>query len=128
MFPGAVRFISALGYMQSLSPVRALQGKALLEEARTLDKRELSKAGENAWLWYDLAANNAALGDSDAAIESLGKATALGWIDYRSTMLDPRFDSLRGNQAFEDLLAALKSKIETMRRNTSHLKSASTHD
>jgi serine/threonine protein kinase/tetratricopeptide (TPR) repeat protein len=128
MFPGAVRFISALGYIQNLSPMRALQGRALLEEARTLDKRELSNAGENAWLWYDLAANNAALGDTDAAIESLGKATALGWIDYRSTMLDPRFDSLRGNQAFEDILAAIKNKMDTMRRNVLHLKSASTHD
>jgi tetratricopeptide (TPR) repeat protein len=128
MFPGAVRFISALGYIQTLSPARASQGKALLEEARSLDKQELTKAGENAWLWYDLAANNAASGDIDAAIESLGKATELGWIDYRSTMLDPRFDSLSGNQAFEDLLTALRNKMETMRKNTSHLKSASTHE
>ena len=128
MFPGAIRFISALGYIENLSPARASQGKALLEEARSLDKRELTKAGENPWLWYDLAANNAALGDIAAAIESLGKATELGWIDYRSTTLDPRFDSLRGNQAFEDLLAGLKNKINRMRTNVLPLKSTSTLD
>jgi tetratricopeptide (TPR) repeat protein len=125
-FSGSVRFSSAVGYIQTLSDSRAVEGRALLEEARKLDERELALAAENAALSYSLAANNAALGDIEPAILALNKAIAAGWIDYRSMMLDPRFDSIRGTQPFKDILARLTNKVAEMRRDLPSRRLAST--
>jgi hypothetical protein len=46
----------------------------------------------------------------------LDKAIAAGWIDYRSMMLDPRFDSIRNDETFKDALNRLTSKVQEMRR------------
>jgi serine/threonine protein kinase/tetratricopeptide (TPR) repeat protein len=115
-FPSSVRFISALGFMQNLSDPHIPEGRVLLEEARTLDQKELALAPENPKLLYSLAANQAALGNEDAAIIALKEAIAAGWIDHCSMELDPRFDSIRNLQAFQDTLAQLTSKVQQMRR------------
>ena len=115
-FVGSVRFLSAIGFIQKSSTTRAKEGRAFLEDARTLDKKQLSSAPENPARLYSLAANEAALDQVDAAIASLNQAITAGWIDYRSMELDPRFDSIRDSGAFQEILSHLKQKIETMRR------------
>jgi tetratricopeptide (TPR) repeat protein len=67
-FMGSVRFLSALGSIESLSSAHAKEGKALLEEARALDEKELEVAQENSALPYSLAADDAALGNAQPAI------------------------------------------------------------
>jgi tetratricopeptide (TPR) repeat protein len=116
-FPGSVRFISALGFIQQLSSTHVKQGRALLEESRALDEKELSSAPDNPKRLYSLAADQAALQDKDPAISALTKAIETGWIDNHSLMLDPRFDSIRDTQAFKDLLIHLTNKVEEMRRH-----------
>src|SRR5262249_14419357 len=116
-FLGSVRFLSALGFVQTLSSARAREGKVLLEEARALDEKELLLAPDNPMWLYSLAATNAALSSREAAIASLDQAIAAGWIDYRSMELDPRFDSIRDTQAFKDTLTRLSNKVEEMRRH-----------
>jgi serine/threonine protein kinase/tetratricopeptide (TPR) repeat protein len=113
-FVGSVRFLSALGFILHNSDNKA-EGKMLLEEARTLDEREVSLAPENPFRLYSLAASQAALSDSESAITSLNKAIAVGWIDYRSMELDPRFDSIRDTHTFKELLLHLTTKVEGMR-------------
>jgi serine/threonine protein kinase/tetratricopeptide (TPR) repeat protein len=115
-FPGSVRFISALGFIQQLSNAHAKEGRALLEESVALDEKGLATAPENPTLLYSLAAGQAALGNNEAAIKALNKATEAGWIDNHSMMLDPRFDSIRGTQTFKDTLIRLTNKVEEMRR------------
>jgi tetratricopeptide (TPR) repeat protein len=112
---GSVRFLSALGFIRHAAGAEA-DGKALLEEARALDEKELSKAPGNPRGLYSLAASCAALGDSEQANMNLDKAIGAGWIDYRSMELDPRFDSIRNLGAFQEMLNRLKQKIQTMRR------------
>ena len=114
-FAGSVRFLSALGFIRQSSGV-AVEGKTLLEEARALDEKELSGAPGNSNRLYSLAADYAALGNGDAATASLDKAVAAGWIDYRSMMLDPRFDSIRNSEPFKDILTGLTNKVQEMRR------------
>jgi serine/threonine protein kinase/tetratricopeptide (TPR) repeat protein len=115
-FVGSVRFLSAIGFIKKGSTARAKEGRALLEDARTLDKKQLSSAPENPARLYSLAADEAALDHVEAAIASLNQATTVGWIDYRSMELDPRLDSIRDLGAFQEILDRLKRKIETMRR------------
>jgi serine/threonine protein kinase/tetratricopeptide (TPR) repeat protein len=123
-FPGSVRFISALGFMQHLADPEVSEGRSVVEEARALDEKELALAPENPKLLYSLAANHAALGNEDAAIIALRQAVAAGWIDYCSMELDPRFDSVRNLKVFQDTLTQLTTKVQRMRRQQSGRKLA----
>ena len=124
-FLGSVRFISALGFIQKSSGAHVEDGQALLEESRALEETELAAAPENPALLYNLAADQAALGNSEAANAALNRAVEVGWIDYRSIELDPRFDSLRNTEAFKDILTRLTNKVEEMRRHLPGRKLAS---
>ncbi len=123
-FLGSVRFLSALGFIEKLSGKNS-KGKALLEEARALDEKDLLSTPDNLRRLYSLAADNAALGIREAAITSLDKAITAGWIDYRSMQMDPRFDSIRSTQTFKDILTRLTNKVEEMRRGMAGRKLAS---
>src|SRR2546423_436559 len=109
-------FIKPVRFFQKLSGAHAKEGKALLEEAHWLDEKELLSAPGNLRHLYSLAANYAAQGRGEAATVCLDKAIAAGWIDYRSMMLDPRFDSIRNDEIFENALNRLISKVQEMRR------------
>jgi serine/threonine protein kinase/Tfp pilus assembly protein PilF len=115
-FSGSVRFLSALGFIRG-SLGAAKEGRALLEEARALDERELQLAPENSALLYSLAASNMALGETEKAFEALNRAVETGWVDYRSMNLDPRFDAVRDTDAFRDVIARLTTKVQAMRDN-----------
>jgi serine/threonine protein kinase len=113
-FPGSVRYLSALGYIKNRGHLTE-EGRALLEEARLLDEKELLSAPDNSRRLYSLAATHAALGNEAEANRSLEQAIAAGWIDYRSMMIDPRFDSIRDNSAFQEKLTHLTLKVQDMR-------------
>src|SRR2546423_4331030 len=115
-FAGSVGYLSAIGFIQKLSGAHVQEGSVLLEEAHWLDEKELLSAPGNLRHLYSLAANYAAQGKGEAATVCLDKAIAAGWIDYRSMMLDPRFDSIRDDEAFENALNRLISKVQEMRR------------
>jgi tetratricopeptide (TPR) repeat protein len=115
-FAGSVRYLSALGLIQKLSGRHVEEGKALLEEARWLDEKELLSAPDNLRHLYSLAATYAAQGNGEAAAVCLDKAIAAGWIDYHSMMLDPRFDSIRDDEIFQNALGRLISKVQEMRQ------------
>ena len=115
-FAGSVRYLSAIGFIEKLSGAHAKEGNVLLEEAHWLDETELLSAPGNLRHLYSLAANYAAQGKGEAAIVCLDKAIAAGWIDYRSMTLDPRFDSIRNDETFQDALNRLTSKVQEMRR------------
>jgi tetratricopeptide (TPR) repeat protein len=124
-FVGSVRFLSALGFIETLSTAHTKEARAFLEEARALDEKELTQAPGNPQRLYSLAATDSALGNDESALAVLSKAIAAGWIDYRSMELDPRFDSIRDTQAFKDILARLTNKVAEMRRQQSGRKLAS---
>jgi serine/threonine protein kinase/tetratricopeptide (TPR) repeat protein len=122
---GSVRFVSAIGFMRRAAGDEE-EGKRLLQEARSLDEKDLASSPDNPERLYSLAADNAALGDHDATLAALEKAIATGWIDYRSAQLDPRFDSIRETQPFKEILIRLTNKVDEMRRQQSGRKLAST--
>jgi len=112
-FAGSIRFLSALGLIRRLAGEQA-QGDALLEEARALDLKDLKVAPDNPRFRYSLAAECAALGDADTALHELQNAIGAGWIDYRSLMLDPRFDSIRESARFKEIFFNLIDKVKSM--------------
>jgi hypothetical protein len=85
-----------------------------MEEARAFDLRDLRVAPDNPTFRYSLAADCAALGETDEALDQLQKAVAAGWIDYRSLSLDPRFDSIRKTARYKEIFIHLGNKVKTM--------------
>jgi serine/threonine protein kinase/Flp pilus assembly protein TadD len=113
-FYGAVTFRSAIG--------RAEQALGQSEEARPLLERSLAKEREivdrepeNPEAVYRLAAVEATLGMVETALSHLRKAATLGWVDYRSLNLDPRFDSLRQHPEFNTIIDKLSAKVADLR-------------
>ncbi len=64
---------------------------------------------------YRLAAVESSLNMTESALEHLHTAVSLGWIDYRSLAMDPRFDALWENLEFQLMLKNLSSKVADMR-------------
>lgn len=113
-FAGSVRYLSALGFIKNRSH-RTEESRALLEEARALDEKDLLLTPDNSRRLYSLSANHATLGNEAEANRILEQAIAAGWIDYRSMMIDPRFDSIRDTPPFQEKVMRLTLKVQEMR-------------
>ena len=112
-FAGAIRFLSAVGFIECVAGDKR-QGRALLEEARALDLKDLEIAPDNPRFLYSLAATCAALGEQSQALQQLQNAVMAGWIDYRSLSLDPRFSSIRETEHYKRIFLHLTDKVKTM--------------
>lgn len=114
---GAVTYNSALARSrQSLGDDTG--AKALLELSLRMETVALERAPDNPEAAYRLAAVEACLGMPEAALGHLRSAAKSGWIDYRSLGLDPRFDSLRLDPAFQTVINDLSAKVADMRSKT----------
>ena len=112
-FYGAVDYRSALGriYMET----DAAKARALLEEVSQAEAQVLKQAPESSGALYRSAAIEAILGRRTLAIEHLRRAFTAGWTDYRSIEADPRFDSLRNEESYSELLKAMKTRVASLR-------------
>ena len=113
-FYGAVTHIrQPLGRSDKLGDNKG--ARALLEVCLKKETAALDRAPDNPEAAYRLAAVEASLDMPEAALGHLRRAVTSGWIDYRSLNLDPRFDSLRGNPAFQTIVSDLSAKVADMR-------------
>ena len=113
-FYGMVTYTSALGRAkQALGEIEG--ARAMLELCLKREQDALDRAPENPESAYRLAAVEASLGNTDAALAHLRLAIASGWVEHRSLNLDPRFDSLRGNPAFQTIVNDFSAKVADMR-------------
>jgi len=115
-FYGAVTFQSALGRLKQAIGDRS-GGKALLESCLMKEMAAAEHEPTNPEAFYRLSAVEASLGMSDSSLQHLHKATNLGWLDYRSLAMDPRFDSLRQSADFQEMIKDLAIKVAAMRLN-----------
>jgi tetratricopeptide (TPR) repeat protein len=113
-FYGAMTYCSAGGRAkQALGEI--IEAKRVLEECLTRERANAEREPDNPEALYRLAAVEACLGMTDASLTHLKKAVALGWVDYRSLGLDPRFDSLHGPE-FQTIISELSARVADMRR------------
>ena len=122
-FHGAVSYLSALGRAKiATGDIRG--ANQLLQRSFKWESAAIEREAENPDAFYQLAAVESSLGEIQQSIGHLRTAVRLGWLDHRSLNLDPRFDAIRPDPAFQDILrvmtvrtADMKSKINRMRRN-----------
>ena len=117
---GGGSFFGAITYKSALARIRQELGDtegagALLTECLVKESASVAREPANPEAAYRLAAVEATLGMTETAFSHLRSAVSLGWIDYRSLTLDPRFDSLRMNSEFETILNTLSAKVAEMR-------------
>lgn len=113
-FYAAVTYASALGRLKLKTEPSA--GKELLARARQTELALLQEVPGQPFPLYRLASIEASLGAVDSAFEYLDAAATAGWIDYRSTALDPRFDSIRADPRFAKYLSRLAARVAELKR------------
>jgi serine/threonine protein kinase/Tfp pilus assembly protein PilF len=87
----------------------------LLRECVASQKSRLNFAPRDMTALYGLSAAEAMLGQSDASLKDLRAAIDSGWIDYRATQLDPRFDAIRELSEFKTIISELANHIAELR-------------
>ena len=118
-FYGLMSYCSAGGRaLQALGNIS--EAKRALEDCLLKERANAEREPDNPEAVYRLAAAEASLGMTEASLSHLKRAVALGWVDYRSLNLDPRFDAVRGPE-FQTIIDELSLRIADMRRqaNTS---------
>jgi serine/threonine protein kinase/tetratricopeptide (TPR) repeat protein len=115
--PGAVDYRSALARLKLEAKDRT-GADALLRDSITAQKSRLKFAPNDMMALYNLAAAEAMIGDATASLRDVKSAIESGWIDYRSTQLDPRFDAVRASPEFQRLLSDLATHVAELGRQS----------
>ena len=115
---GAVDYRSAIARLKIASG-KTLEARRLLSEVCDTAKRKLALAPDDAEIRYRLSGAEAMLGQTEASLKDLRTAIEDGWIDYRSTQLDPRFDSVSARLEFRTILSELAAHVARLGRSSS---------
>ncbi|MBV9008351.1 MAG: protein kinase [Verrucomicrobia bacterium] len=111
---------AAISYASALAKIyqdaqRNDAANRLLQAELGKELARLQSSPEHPVILYRVAAIESCLGMLEPSLKHLDAAVKNGWIDYRSLDLDPRFDSVRSQPSFTQLIADLKSKVDRMR-------------
>jgi hypothetical protein len=112
-FYGAVSYKSAVGTLHLLTG-RADEGRAILEARLASLKPQLETAPRNSQILYEAAAIESSLGSKDKAVKYFADAAACGWMDYRSALIDPRFENIRTENEFRAAIDAIRQKVASL--------------
>lgn len=113
---GGISYLSALGFLRCRAGDPA-EGDPLLAEAARLHIND----SDGPQAAYDLAAIRSIQGHREDALSLLQQAIASGWMEYRLTRQDPRFESLREEPRFQELLDGLSVHVTAMRAEAQRL-------
>jgi tetratricopeptide (TPR) repeat protein len=113
-FYGTISYQSALGRIkQELGENEA--ASALLKDCLAAETATLATQPMNPDAAYTLAAVEASLNLSEQAFQHLRQAIDFGWLDYRSLLLDPRFDSLQSDPEFNRIKEEISARVAALR-------------
>jgi tetratricopeptide (TPR) repeat protein len=114
-FYGAITYQSAMGRLKQTTGAND-EAVRILSSCLKAETAAFNLQPQNSEAAYRLAAVEACLNLTDDALQHLRQAIALGWLDYRSLQLDPRFDSLRANPELATLIDGLSAKVAELRK------------
>jgi serine/threonine protein kinase/tetratricopeptide (TPR) repeat protein len=109
-FYGNLSHVSALGWLR-MAKGNDTESRSFLRACLEKEKKLASATPNNADALYRLAALESSLGEVDAALQHLRDAVEHGYLDYRSTAIDPRFDRMRNDLQFREILETTKSRV-----------------
>ncbi|MDP9099830.1 MAG: protein kinase [Verrucomicrobiota bacterium] len=115
-FYGAITYRSALGRIKQALGSQEMAAE-LLQESLETERAAFDRQPRNAEIAYRLAAVEAASNFTEAALQHLRQAAALGWMDYRSLQKDPRFDSLRSHPELDAFMTGLSARVAELKNN-----------
>jgi len=113
-FYGAVTYQSALGRAEQAMG-ETTDSKTVLQRCLEIETIAVEREPENPEAAYRVAAVESSLGMREPSIHHLRMAVSLGWIDYRSFAMDPRFDAVREDPPVKAILKDLAFKVADMR-------------
>jgi tetratricopeptide (TPR) repeat protein len=113
-FFGAMSYKSALGRLLQLTGENEQAAELLTARLNSLRQR-LEPAPRDPNILYELAAVESSLDLSGPALEHLQAAVGYGWLDHRSTVIDPRFDNIRFHVQFREAIEAMRQKVALLR-------------
>lgn len=124
-FFGAISHSSAFGRLRQLTG-HPEEGRPILQESLARERQELELAPNHPEILYCMAAIESSLGEIDSALDHLQAAIDAGWVDYRSTELDPRFDGVADTPRFHQLLDDVRAKLRASKKRIPPLELSST--
>jgi serine/threonine protein kinase/Flp pilus assembly protein TadD len=113
---GGMSNASALGRIRQAIGDKA-GAQSILQESLAKELEVISSS-QNTTALYRIAAIEACLGNQEDALKHLQDGVNLGWIDYRSLQIDPRFDTLADAPRFHEIISGLRTKVAELRRQT----------
>ena len=114
--PGAVDYSSALARLGKERGERKY-AIALAEKRIAREKTHLVTTPNDGESLYRLAAAEAVLSRTEEALRDLRLAAVVGWLDYRSPQLDPRFDSISKTPAFREIVSRITAHQADLRQS-----------
>jgi tetratricopeptide (TPR) repeat protein/tRNA A-37 threonylcarbamoyl transferase component Bud32 len=116
-FYGAVDYQSALACLKILSGHRE-EALSALQTCLAAEEKHLADVPNDPTSRYRKAAIESMLGQRDNALADLRLAFDAGWIDYRSTEADPRFDAIANTAEYRRLISETARKVEILSNKT----------
>jgi tetratricopeptide (TPR) repeat protein/tRNA A-37 threonylcarbamoyl transferase component Bud32/TolB-like protein len=111
---GAISSGSALARLK-FAAGDLVSANRLIKECLASDQAQVGVSPHNAEVLYRLAGDEAMQGNVAASVQFLRDSIAAGWLDYRSTRLDPRFDQVAANPEFQKLLSEQAAHVAELR-------------
>ena len=115
-FYGAVSYQSALGHLRRVAGDES-SGRTILNGCLKAETEALAQGPHHPETLYRMAAIEASLGEKDSALQHLQASANAGWLDYRSLKLDPRFDLIRDEPRYAQIIEAMAKRVTILRQS-----------
>ena len=112
-------FYHTVDYRSALACLHLMSGdqkeaRAIILDCLTAEEKRIVRFPTDPLARYRKAALKAMLGENAEALIELRTAVELGWIDFRATRNDPRFENIAKTAEFASILGEAASKAQTL--------------